>query len=279
MKIINLIKRNKYRKFINPYYRIKKSKLSILNSSLRAKVIVVEVITLTVGLIWFFYFSTVYDINSVEVIGARKIPSDEIVRVVRLKLNKDRLFGSSQNIFLFDVNDLKKDLNNIYYLTSLEVLKYLPNKVEVLVVEKEYSAIWKEGDSYYYIDEVGKVIDRANPLEIKKSYPLIDSSKENKFNKNRIIGEEDGIDFVIGVFKTFRKDDIDLLKRFDSFVLDSTDTLKIVLIEGPEILFSLANDSKKQVLKLVALKNQKLKDDFYNKEYIDLRYGDRVYYR
>jgi len=51
------------------------------------------------------------------------------------------------------------------------------------------------------------------------------------------------------------------------------------LIDGPKIFFNTEEGIDKQINKLLVIKNEKLKDDFNGKEYIDLRYGDRVYYR
>ena len=70
-----------------------------------------------------------------------------------------------------------------------------------------------------------------------------------------------------------------MLEKIDRFIVDSTDTLKVILVDGPYVMFDLTKDLEKQISKLSVLKDQKLKSDFFNKEYIDLRYGDRVYYR
>ena len=48
---------------------------------------------------------------------------------------------------------------------------------------------------------------------------------------------------------------------------------------GPMIYFNLQEDIEKQVTKLLVLMNEKLKNNLGEKEYIDLRYGDKVYYK
>ncbi|MBL7057947.1 cell division protein FtsQ/DivIB [Patescibacteria group bacterium] len=281
--MINPFKKRQRSKFINPYYQGAEenySKLHLINKSYKIKLLVFEFIIVASTLVWFFYFSAVFDVNYVEIRGQRRIPKSELLRVVHAQINEDNaILGSNLNIFLLNEEKLKETLNEKYYLTSLEIIKDFPDRVDVLLVEEDYSAIWREGDNYYYINNEGLVVERANPLEIKSSYPLIDNSGENKFKANVIVGEEDHIAYILEIFKYFRKEQLDIKVAIDRFMVDGTDTLKLVLREGPYILFDFAQDAEQQVLKLVTIKDKKLTSDFFKKEYIDLRYGDRVYYR
>ena len=56
-------------------------------------------------------------------------------------------------------------------------------------------------------------------------------------------------------------------------------TIKIKLIDGPGIYFNIDENLKQQLDKLLVIKNEKIKDDFLTKQYIDLRFGDSVYFR
>jgi hypothetical protein len=53
----------------------------------------------------------------------------------------------------------------------------------------------------------------------------------------------------------------------------------MILKLGPAVYFNIEEDIDKQINKLIIIKNEKIKKDFNKKTYIDLRYGDRVYYR
>jgi hypothetical protein len=48
---------------------------------------------------------------------------------------------------------------------------------------------------------------------------------------------------------------------------------------GPFIFFNIKDDIDKQLAKLVLIRDKELMDNFNKKTYIDLRYGDKVYYK
>ncbi|MFH1482541.1 MAG: hypothetical protein ABIE46_03405, partial [Patescibacteria group bacterium] len=56
-------------------------------------------------------------------------------------------------------------------------------------------------------------------------------------------------------------------------------TIELKVVSGPIIYFNIKDDLLKQVSKLDVTISQKLKEEFIKKTYIDLRYGDKVYYR
>jgi len=51
------------------------------------------------------------------------------------------------------------------------------------------------------------------------------------------------------------------------------------IFEGPEVYFNVNGDTQSQSEKLLLLKNEKLRGALYDKKYIDLRYGDMIYYK
>lgn len=267
-------------KFINPYYQEKKSTSLSWNTSLKVKLIVVSVVIASLASLWCLFFSSFFTITEINVTGATRIPTHEIIRIAKAKLGQPKLILANQsNIFLYDINDLKDAITKKYYLESLEVYKDTPRTIEILLAEKDYSAIWREGDNYFYIDEIGGVIDRANPLEIKKNYPLIDNTGDKKFNKDQVVGGQVKIEYILRVFAVLRQEHPEITEKLDRFLIDETNTIKVVLLEGPYILFDVTNDLNKQVIKMITIINEKIRSDFFTKEYIDLRYGDRVYYR
>ena len=64
------------------------------------------------------------------------------------------------------------------------------------------------------------------------------------------------------------------------YLVDSDQrTVKAVIEDGPEVYFNTTQGVKNQLDKLIIIKKEKLLDDFKNKSYIDVRYGESVYYR
>ena len=131
--------------------------------------------------------------------------------------------------------------------------------------------IWKTGESYAYADETGYVISSLNILDAKlKDYPIV----ENLANKDNL---QNKLNFIFLLFNKLKKYK-DL--RVEKFILDhEIDTVKVALIEGPKIYFNIDKDIDSQIKKLLIIKEEKIKEDFNQKTYIDLRLGDSVYFR
>ena len=280
LRKLNWLKRKKSPKFINPYYKSSQEGKYTWNASMKVKLIVLASIMLSMGLFWFMLFSAYFKISDISVVGTRRVPEQEILRIANSILKESRFFvASKSNIFLYNTSDLKDQISDKYYMDSIEIFKKVPNEIEIILAEKDYSAIWREGDNYFYIDERGRVIERANPLEIKKNYPLIDNAGAIKFSKDMIVDSKLSIEYVLRIFSVLRQENPEIRDKLDRFLIDETNTIKLVLLEGPYILFDDSNDLNKQIVKMITIINEKIRSDFFKKEYIDLRYGDRVYYR
>ena len=277
-KKINYYKKN----YSNPFFRGKKRKqLKLSPLSWRVKLIIAEIIVLAGGIAWFCFFSSYFTINLVSVFGAEKVSTEEIKNLAWQQAKSRRfLFGSQKNLILFSADKLTKTLNEQYYFDNLVVQKKLPDAISIKFKEKIYSAVWHQSDKYYYIDSAGSIIAETNPLEIKqKNYPLIDYLGDIEILDKKIKDDNEKIKYIIQLFNEFKykKPAGFEIERF--IINNEVNTIKMIIIGGPEIYFNITADLKKQIDKLLVIINEKLKDEFSKKTYIDLRYGDRVYYR
>jgi len=275
------------KKLSNPFFQ-KRRRLTIRKYkwSWRSRLVFIEIIIIIVAIIWFAFFSTVFNINKINIEGLTRISEKEINDIAWQQTKSHRwILGSQQNIFLFNKKKLIETLNQKYCFVFLDIGKKLPDTLVLNIEEKSYAFIWFESDKYYYVDIDGYIIDEVNPLEIKqKKYPLIYNEKEEKngvksLDKIEIINiEKNYLSSILDLFNEFNGNAYNFaIERF--IITDEANTIKMAIYQGPIIYFNSNEDLKKQINKLVVIKNEKLKEDFINKEYIDLRYGDRVYYR
>ncbi|MBA3047502.1 cell division protein FtsQ/DivIB [Patescibacteria group bacterium] len=271
------------KRYSNPFFgQRKRKKIKINYLTWKIKLIALAIILLAGAIAWFLLFSNYFNIKNINVSanGSDKAPKGGITDLIWIQTaNKRFLLGSQSNIFLFNISQLSKKLNEQYNLDELKIEKKLPNTFNIILREKNYSAVWQEADKYYYIDNSGNAISEANPLEIKKeSYPLIQSGGDAKVAGKKIESQNENIDYIIKLFYDIKN--TEKLFTVESFIVDDeVNTVKMAISQGPKIYFNTEEDTIKQINKLYALIKEKLKDDFLKKEYIDLRYGDRVYYR
>ncbi|HOZ53591.1 MAG TPA: hypothetical protein PK142_02850, partial [bacterium] len=108
-------------------------------------------------------------------------------------------------------------------------------------------------------------------------YPLIENIGKNKVNDSQknIKLDREYIDFVIKLYN-----DIGISGNFGlkNIILDEEyNTVKIKLNNSLEVYFSFKNEYSDQISRFFVLKKE-LEEDLSGKKYIDLRYGDKIFY-
>jgi len=275
---------NYYRKeYSNPFFHHRRGGGGSFNDarlSWRGKLILAFSILLVGSGVWFFYFSNFFVIASVKVEGTVRTPSADIENLAQDQIQKRRfIFGSQKNIFLFDKADFLNSINEQYNFQNVSVKRGIPRTLYINIKEKEPKAAWLEDGNYYLIDEGGKVIDTSDQTgAVSDKYPLI----ENKGNQKITLK----IANISKEILNFTSDLFNMMKQYQDFLKigrfvkdDDVDTIKMQLANGPAVYFNTKADLKKQVDKMVALYKDELKNDFNKKTYLDLRYGDMIYYR
>lgn len=282
----------------NPFFhrrRRKRINFSV-GWSIKRKLTALLVLILASGLVWLILSPAVFSINNITVTGAIRIPPGEIESLAWQQAREKRfIFFPQINIFTFSKKEAKEKLEKSYSFEKLTINKNLPHTLIIDIQEKSYAFIWREGEKYYYADIDGYLINEVNPLEIKqKKYPIIENQGEGKIinesggGLGRIDTGENHINYIVSLSDRFlaeknragegEESSNELI--IEKFILDKEiNTVKMVLVDGPTVYFKTDEDQEKQINKLLAIKEETLKSDFKNKTYIDLRYGDRVYYR
>lgn len=275
------------KRYGNPLFQKRRGgKSGYLNQSYawQSKLTTAAIVLILGGLIYLIFYSPVFKIKSVEVSGAQEIPAGEIEALVWQQTNLSRfLLGRQNNLFLFDKNKLETELKNKYVLADLNLKKkYLfKSKLSISFTEKKFAIVWREGDKYYFAAADGGVIKEINPAEIKnKNYPVIEGVGESKIYDNQIIGQGEKINFILDLNEKIKNSQLNF--TVEKFIIDETllNAVKAaVASSGPQIVFSIKEEPAKQLNRLATLIKEKLKDDLYKKSYIDLSYGEKIYYK
>lgn len=270
------------KKYKNPFFQIKIKKRRIAAGvSLRVKLIFAVVLLLIGWIIWFCFYSNYFKITSVIVNGAEKMSARDIENTIWAQTGTRRFFILPQkSLPAFSREQLIKKINSNYNFDKLEVVKQAPNMLFINLKEKSCSAIWRDNatDKYYLIDSEGNVIFETNPLELKdKNYPLIEYAAGNVIEGRLVKGQDGNIKYILNLNNELKQSGIinnnDCRYKIDN----EANTVKFIIENGTEVYFNVKEDVNKQIIKLKAVLDERLKN-FNKKNYIDLRFGDKVYY-
>ncbi len=272
----------------NPFFpkhqsRIKKSKLTHLKPikiSWRLKLAIVIFLLILALIIYFLFYSSYFNIKTIKAEGEGRVSPETIEKLAWRQIkNNFFILWPEKNIFLFRSEKLIQTLNSKYVFSFIKITKKFPRTILVKYKEKEYDLIWQEAKKYFYANSEGNIITEITPEEAAgKSYPLIENQSEALISNRKITAGETYLRYALILAKKLPK--YTNLPPVEKYIIDQElNTVKVKFKNGPLVYFNIKNSVDKQIRKLIILKQEKLDLTFFDLSYIDLRYGDSVYYR
>jgi len=241
----------------------------------KKKLIITSLITSGLIIVWLVFFSNLFKIYDIKVSGVDDNLAKEVAALARGIAGNGLL--NKNNLLLFDKDELVKSLNEKYYLDSLTVKRKLFHTLAINLHEKRQVAVWLEAGKYYYLDDVGKIINQVDPLNInRQSLPLIENLTSLNLKERQTNISQAALDYVIELFQEFKEQKHGL--EIEKFIIDNNvNTVKMAVLGGPKIFFNITAAISQQAAELDLVIKEKLKDNFKTREYIDLRFGNNIY--
>lgn len=154
--------------------------------------------------------SPVFNINEITVIGNDKISANEIMSLSRIE--------KGTNLFKMRKNDIKSNVKEQPYISSIEVKRVLPNKIELTVIERELEYLFEFGNSYAYIGSEGYILE-VNSENVADKLHIIGylTSEEMIKPGNRLCSEDlKSLNAVIQIMLSAKNNALDgYIKKID----------------------------------------------------------------
>ncbi len=227
---------------------------------------------------YFLFISDYFRIKEIKISGNQKISSKEIRNLVLEKIEQKIFWQWSfkKNIFLISEKNFEKIiLEKFFLITDIILIKKFPDKIEVVIKEREPVGIYCQFEDCFYIDKNGVLFEKA-PQSSGSLLLMIESeiAKDVSFKEKAL--SQDKINFILLAKDNLRKIGVEVWK----FSIVSPIDIKAKSSEGWDIYFDNSRDSKEQIFVLSqVLENRLTPEERKNLEYMDLRIKNRVYYR
>lgn len=297
--------------FENPYFKKTPKKK---NNRMHYEI---AIFLLAVGAwIYFLLFSSVFKIKEWEINGLQLYKDEEISAELKNYLGERRMaIFPNENIFIFNGEKFKQTISSGFAFKTIGVKKYYPNKVIIKFEEKQQKAAIYNGNKIYIVSDDGTTILKKEGINFDTPALTDDSGATSTAEKSitpemlqKILAHAVGAGlppYPIFCDAWFDTANLQIGERylgtdklltelfaFADNVATKTDLgLTAIVIQknklGPDIIVYTKNNwtiyinekesGEKQFLKLQALLGDRLKDRGQTLEYIDLRFGDRVY--
>lgn len=139
-------------------------------------------IGIIIGGIIYAMLSPIFNIKEIKVNGNFKISSETIISLSGLSID--------QNIFNFRTSNVQKSIKQNAYIDKIEINRKLPDKIEIIVAEREPTFMLSLGNAFVYINNQGYILEITDK---KINTPMIIgyvTSKEEISAGNRLCTED-----------------------------------------------------------------------------------------
>jgi hypothetical protein len=284
------VQRKKYKtsSYSNPYFKGPK------NQNLKKGIYIALGAAIFIGCAAFFFSHSFFKIAVVEINGVEYIDRTDLEEVVLSYVNESvYLFFDKSNQFLFSKDQMSELLTSEFALASVSV-KHGAGRLKIEIEERTSNLVWVTNGSVYIADLSGVIVREldAGTLEWLRSGIIPEGAPVDAAHliSLPLFTDKNSIDVTLGsvVFKEIEIENIiqfheGLIERGIEFSGTDIDRLagkwmRVGTVRGYGILFDAVGNIEEQLRNLDVVLHEKAErvDDL---DYIDLRFGDRIYYK
>ncbi|MEY4440899.1 MAG: hypothetical protein RLY49_525 [Candidatus Parcubacteria bacterium] len=233
-------------------------------------------------IVGFLYVLTIpaFQIQEVKVTGTMFVDKSEIEQKTNTLLDRKFLgFIPNRNIFLFSKHELEELLKQNPAIISAKIRKDFFHILTIDVKEHEKEMIYcttLEKTECFYLNKDGFVYAPVKGFIIPEQEIIIYNEKEVKKLQDTFIQKEVYVDISLFV-KNLARQEIKIKEVY----IKADSTVEFVSWENTRFITSIFDEYKKDFANLIALfeKQAITKEQLQNIEYIDLRFGNKVFYK
>jgi cell division septal protein FtsQ len=220
-------------------------------------------------------------ITTVVVEGNQRLAEPDIRAIVDQQFERRNVFGFSQrNLIALSKRQTVRQLAEVFPYTKFSINKDVPHTVRIKVKEPMVAALWRSSLGSWYINAEGVVVGPASTQSavVTQDDELVilrdASGAEVQIGKSLITPTL--IEFLSKLAEGIgAQTDLEIAEmRLDR---PGADFVTVEAADGSEILFRVTDDPNVQINRLKVLLETKIKDS--RVRYIDLRFGDKIFYR
>ncbi|MFH1656293.1 MAG: FtsQ-type POTRA domain-containing protein [Candidatus Nealsonbacteria bacterium] len=264
----------------------------------------------SIGLLYFFLFSSVFKINEIQINGNKKIETKQIKDIADEQINKKTLFIIPKNILFVNLKKIKTEISKKFHIIGeVSIKRKLFHTIIVDIEERSPIGVWckpiiiesKENQvceeencqnndieqknqekmilisdsDCFNIDKEGVIFEEGKK---ETAQLVLKSDKEISFGSNII--EKKYIDIILNIKKQVEEiPQIDIKEFFIPLGIgQGEEKITLITIDDWEIYFNSEKDISNQIFNLKLVLKEKIPEqEVRNLKYIDLRFGSRLF--
>lgn len=274
-----MIKKDYYKKNISNHLFLRE-KQQKAPGAMRFKISLICLFLTILAWFGFILYAPYFTIQNLDFSGTDNFLAEKINIALKGEFESHKLFIlNKSNYFIFDEIGFKQKLEEMFMLSELEITKKFPNVLSVNAKKKTTSLVLVFNNEAYFVDYNGMVIDVLKNLEnITGQIPRIILKNTNTALNARInIFTKKQVSDYMEIYEKLDKEGV----AMDSIILEDIKNTKITIrTKDGFLIYMTSEDSvQNQIDNLRIILKEKIGDDRTNLQYIDLRFGVRIFYK
>lgn len=207
-------------------------------------------------------------VTRITVAGNTRMSRGEVLSLL------DGLQG--RNMVLVNLESWRQKLMTSPWVEGATIRRVLPGTVDVLIAERQPMGIGRVGDDLFLIDREGGIIDEFGPNYAELDLPVIDGLSATP-GKGGLLIDEARAALAMRLLASLQTRP-DLARRLSQ--IDVTDLRDVVVVlKGDTVLVRVGDDQFAERLQSYLDLAPALRERVPDIDYVDLRFGERVYVR
>ncbi|MCH8741832.1 FtsQ-type POTRA domain-containing protein [Patescibacteria group bacterium] len=265
-------------------YRVRRKKSVFKNRFFWLGILVVMIIGITV---YFVAFSSFFQIKEIRISGNEKVQKESLENFIWKNISKKMFIFKTKSILLVNLQKVEKNLLERFPEVSKIYLKRdLPDIIAVNIQErKPLFLLCKNSDVCFYLDEEGVIFDRVRngipngvdeTNKAKESLIKIRDERHQEIRLGEKVIEDDLLKNIKEIISKLKGG----AEIFTKEIILSEKKIVLKTVQNWEIYFNPGGNILDQVQNLTLVFKEEIPlENRENLEYVDLRFGNRVYYK
>ncbi|KKP91690.1 MAG: hypothetical protein UR94_C0013G0005 [Parcubacteria group bacterium GW2011_GWA2_36_10] len=218
-----------------------------------------------------------FRLTKIEINNNQEISADEVKNFVQSQLDRSRLIMfKNNNYFLVKISRLEKDLMTNFNLDGAEVTKSFPHTIKIKLQEKISQFIWQRDDTLYLVSAKGALNRQIEALDEK--YLVLQDLRAQKPSNEQILNDNE-LNLINKIGDAWAANFSDNNKLTRIYLSDDLSQLNVQVKAGYVIKLDATKDINEQLNNLKKVLAENIITDPNSVEYIDLRFGDRIFFK
>ena len=260
-------------KYKNPRLaKEKEQRVKKFNTSIK---VLISLVVLSV--VYFLFFSPFFQIRETNYDGLKRVKHENLSRIVdEYRYKNVFLVFSKNNFWFFNSSNVQQLIENSYRFDDLQVKKKWPNKLEIVIAEKEPEISWLTENYCFHVDNTGLAIEYC---EGERDYIKVKDLNNKPAEIGKSVIDQSFIDYIINLNGNILSLTTDI--KISPTLYEKEGESLTVQTAGNFLLYmNTSLNVEDQINKLTFMLGQdEVKETINTIKYFDLRYQDKVYYK